>query len=1022
LLEDQPRAFAQFVAEEPARPLFLRPSLVYHFTRLWHETRDAFWINFHAIVQQDQVHLRQIVRLVLPAVVISEARESDDLQPLITELSKYKETAKQGFSFLLQALRILETSHFRLWSDVLRSASSCISREFAWDVGVVADRLYEKAAAKDKTVSQNCGTIGRSLLSWAWDQRRRDPQPWIDRLIAIIAVPLVAKTYSTDLKGSRALLGEVLAVTEEPNFPIDCIYRLTDEVDRIIPHDPEFTSQIYEQVFGYEETSEEKTNMGTPVLGLISNRRQDYDGCQFQLIQAFPRFVSTAPLVAARTAMRTLNTFVFRRHVLPHLKAGQTLESLTQTFDFRGKNARYVADMSAIWDESHYPDQPLQIASNLFRHIEQIAEQADAEPIGRLLDVFAGEAQAAFLWKRLLFAGAEKPAALTQPLWPLCLAPPIFLGSDSVVALGAFIEQAIPFLSKQQLKDLEKCILKIPRTPDSRYPVDYLERRRDRLLARVPSECLVTDKAKEIRRQLEFARALPANEPLYKISSTWRDYTEDEFLRDRGVEIERPANKALRTLYEPLQAFETKWRNKAAPAEEVIALLPSAKDVFAALHKDTDAERQVIDAAWQHVSEYARVLSRQLTREDSETFWFVRTVLVEAVEYPSEDRHTEANVKWESATWSPSPVHAAAQTLPRLTHFAIDAAIVQLIKKLSTDPVPSVRFLLASELWRLNENAAELAWELLSNLAAHETNALVLDALTVSIWNLIPRSREKSLSIIQVLYKRIADFSMKADFVDDVVAMITDLAIWDEEQWAISMLKTWRETPIPSAPFVDLSGRRMISYIKPEQERLTFERARKLLLETIASVEQACSALKRLPPSEWNDANRATLYQLYEVIDQAVLRLYFAADIDPSFRERNEHPLTDDQRRQFFNGILPVLLRIVAFANDEKAGFLFAPTAHHFIQLINGVLKYDPKTALRLAADVVRASKPFNYNFDSLAMKEIVRLIESILADHRAEIQDEDSIRHLLNLLDSFVEAGWPDALQLVWRLDEIYR
>jgi hypothetical protein len=59
---------------------------------------------------------------------------------------------------------------------------------------------------------------------------------------------------------------------------------------------------------------------------------------------------------------------------------------------------------------------------------------------------------------------------------------------------------------------------------------------------------------------------------------------------------------------------------------------------------------------------------------------------------------------------------------------------------------------------------------------------------------------------------------------------------------------------------------------------------------------------------------------------------------------------------------------------DERAGILFAPTAHHFIQLIHGILSHDPPTALRLAAKVVQASKPHGYNFDSLAMKEIVRL------------------------------------------------
>jgi hypothetical protein len=57
-----------------------------------------------------------------------------------------------------------------------------------------------------------------------------------------------------------------------------------------------------------------------------------------------------------------------------------------------------------------------------------------------------------------------------------------------------------------------------------------------------------------------------------------------------------------------------------------------------------------------------------------------------------------------------------------------------------------------------------------------------------------------------------------------------------------------------------------------------------------------------------------------------------------------------------------------------------------------------------------------------MAMREVVKLVESILADYRDKVQEESSIINLLGVLDAFVEAGWPEALNLVWRLDEIYR
>jgi hypothetical protein len=89
---------------------------------------------------------------------------------------------------------------------------------------------------------------------------------------------------------------------------------------------------------------------------------------------------------------------------------------------------------------------------------------------------------------------------------------------------------------------------------------------------------------------------------------------------------------------------------------------------------------------------------------------------------------------------------------------------------------------------------------------------------------------------------------------------------------------------------------------------------------------------------------------------------------------------------------------------------------------LHGMIAYDPARILRMATDVVASSKRFGYNIDSVAMKDTVRLVEALLSDFRPQIQSTQSLKDLMNLLDAFVEVGWPDALNLVWRLDEVYR
>ena len=56
-------------------------------------------------------------------------------------------------------------------------------------------------------------------------------------------------------------------------------------------------------------------------------------------------------------------------------------------------------------------------------------------------------------------------------------------------------------------------------------------------------------------------------------------------------------------------------------------------------------------------------------------------------------------------------------------------------------------------------------------------------------------------------------------------------------------------------------------------------------------------------------------------------------------------------------------------------------------------------------------------------VRDVVEFVEIILADYRYEERDDRScMENLLNLLDMFAKTGWPDALKLVWRLDEVFR
>ena len=76
LIDDEPQHLESFITEDLSRPLFLRPSLTYFFTRLWYyDDSTSFWNAFWHIFPSDQsVHLRLVARLIPTSVIANEAR------------------------------------------------------------------------------------------------------------------------------------------------------------------------------------------------------------------------------------------------------------------------------------------------------------------------------------------------------------------------------------------------------------------------------------------------------------------------------------------------------------------------------------------------------------------------------------------------------------------------------------------------------------------------------------------------------------------------------------------------------------------------------------------------------------------------------------------------------------------------------------------------------------------------------------------------------------------------------------
>jgi uncharacterized membrane protein YeiH len=99
-----------------------------------------------------------------------------------------------------------------------------------------------------------------------------------------------------------------------------------------------------------------------------------------------------------------------------------------------------------------------------------------------------------------------------------------------------------------------------------------------------------------------------------------------------------------------------------------------------------------------------------------------------------------------------------------------------------------------------------------------------------------------------------------------------------------------------------------------------------------------------------------------------------------------------------------------------------------FLGLLLGSRLHSPTQSLIIPIDAAalglfRAGKRWDYEYEQFAQDVVLRIVRRYLADKRALLQDDEECqRALREILETFIEAGWPAAQHLPYRIDEIHR
>jgi hypothetical protein len=1019
VIDEDINEVVRFLTAEPGRALFLRPSLTYYYARLWSYERNKFWESFSTLLKSDNQNLRIFARLVPASVAVKLLTTAEDLDDLDSVQKKNPTNYIEIVTRLLQAYDFIGSNYDQEWLKFFKKLSLNIHNEYLWSLAKLTGNILDRAKQKEILVA--CGEIGRNLLSWIWDTRNNPNfnKNWLDGIGSNLVITIVVKTFSTNPEESEKIIREVLKVVQEPNFQIHYIFRLTHLMPSIWKTSPSLVGDIYRTVFSYEELSQEPTAMGTPVMPMTSNRKQDFQLCHYHLVQEFPAFIENAPFEAIQAGIDCVNAHIWQEH----LKNKESEESKI-SFQFRDFNSVIIKDWSYIWDgKGTHREEQLKIASAIFSFIGKCL--IDSKSINEVLDIFAQKASAAFWWKRLLNLGTKHPKELAPFLFELCLVEEIVDGLETEYEAVKFILAAWSFFTLEQKESFQSFLMALDSTDEIQKK--YIVQLQEKIISKIPKETLTNNLALTLRDGIDAEGRQVENRPPYSITSGWGGpYTDEDYLKEQGTNLNDQKIKDVLSSRADLHLV-TKDLLNAVPSEgQVTEILQKSKDLYSQLHLNPSiTDKPTLNMAWTELANSLRIVVRSALKASSNGYIETKKMLLECLKIENPYPKENSEKSFTRAAYSHHAKTQATETLSWFARFTKDEEILEAIQNLAKDKEPEIRYLIATEIWRMREHNLEELWITLEERSKLEKNAVVLGALSYSLSNTFFKDHSRGEAILKNIY----DSLILSSFSDEDIKGCLDIILWlhleNKSAWATSIISEVTKNPKKNLKILNIVVGDLLGYLlsKTLREKPNLFHAAKMTIQSaIPNLWKDVGDVYKTLSNKSSEAELEEAKALYQSIDNIVTRLYFAADVTPHLRNREDRALSEKDRKEFYLEIKPILSLVLDESKKSASATVFAPTAHHFMELISGVLPYDVSGVLKMAADLMSVSESSGYNLDSMAMSEVVKLTEATLADHRSDLQNSENITNLLKLLDSFAKTGWSDALRLVWRLDEIYR
>jgi hypothetical protein len=363
----------------------------------------------------------------------------------------------------------------------------------------------------------------------------------------------------------------------------------------------------------------------------------------------------------------------------------------------------------------------------------------------------------------------------------------------------------------------------------------------------------------------------------------------------------------------------------------------------------------------------------------------------------------------------------------------LDTELEDLVQSLSMHRSPAVRYQLAAHLVSIYKWNRPLFWKIASAMGSTDRATGVLVALAGSVTHgyVVKEERQEVVHWIRTMMKRQLPTQRPGEILDVIVSALTHFVLYYDDRDADQLLKEFEKLPVLHAHELSDVARAASTYLRFDSgaQATTGKSARHHAEELIFRVLIACDSAVRtlmkadLPRDQDEAQNRGLAYTgLLKVIDGVVFKLYIALQVNKSLgRENTEKPLTQDEQSELFLELRQAWELLTEVNKPDLRRPLAPSTTHYLMETFTALLPADPAFVLQLSASLL-AGKNLGYEFDAMAIGEVVKLTNEVLADWKQLLLEPANAANLGSVLDVFVGAGWPQATQLVMKLDSAIR